>query len=140
MGRLYQNDLTGDLELAFFQDGEVHLAGDKASAPIYYDSAGCVFTLNALREKEILAVCDNEGSVRRGSSGPVIASCIDGQILGGNHSDNVLACYDGDMYGAAAAAIATVLKKGAGTGATQWLDGLHRVTNLIRFSKKDERR
>ena len=65
------------------------------------------------RGDNIIANCDISGNIRKGGGafGWVLAKCEDGIIFEGSDCrGRVLAYYDGDMFGAAAALVVMVLR------------------------------
>lgn len=115
MGRLYQQTVSGDMTIAYFEGGKVRSKKNAADTLICYNGIGQIYQHCAKNGDNAVANCDIGGNIRKGSatSGSVIVKCSDGVICEGSQpGGRVLAHFDGDMYGAAAAYVATVLKLG----------------------------
>ena len=106
MGRLFQKTTSGNKTLAYFENDKVKSVKDTAKWLAWYNNMGQIFTQAPFSEVAIIANCDLSGNIRRGSSayGFVVAKCEDGIIFEGSTTDGrILAHFDGDMFGAAAA-------------------------------------
>ena len=115
MGRLYQQTISGDMTLAYFEGGKVRSGNDAPNTIICYNGVGQIYQHYADSGDYSVANCDIGGNIRKGkaTSGSVIAKCADGAIYEGSQPDGrILAHFDGDMFGAAAAYVVTVLKLG----------------------------
>ena len=115
MGRLYQKTVSGERTLAYFESGRVRSGKKTTAIIIYYDGVGKIYQRFQDSDDYTVAYCDSGGSIRKdnGLFGSVYAKCEDGVIYKGSNAEGrVLAYFDGDMYGAAAAAAVTVLKLG----------------------------
>lgn len=110
MGRLYQKNVSGENTLAYFENGKVWIEKRPSDTIIHYDSTGRIFMSLPERTSCTIATCDNKGKIRKGRNGAQIANCEDGRLYEGHSRSAVLAWYDGDMYGAAAAAVVVVLR------------------------------
>lgn len=111
MGRLYQKTVSGEKSLAHFAGGRVRCGRHSGGAEICYNSIGQIYYDGLDHVHSIVATCDIGGNIYKGSgaAGSILAKCEDGKIYeSGSRRDKILAWYDGDMYGAAAAVI-TVL-------------------------------
>ena len=103
------------MKLAFFEGDLVSGVNNVNGVHISYNNAGQIFMSSLGEAKYIIAICDNRGNIRKGDAahGIVIAKCADGIVFEGSRpGGRILAYYDGDMYGAAAAAAITVLGLG----------------------------
>ena len=115
MGRLYQKNESGDSVIAVFESGRVKSGKKAADTNIYYNSIGQIYQRSSESGDHVVANCDIGGNIRKGSGihGAVLAFCQDGIIYEGNQPCNrILAFFDGDMYGAAAAVVIKVLGLG----------------------------
>jgi len=112
MGRLFQKTVTGNKTLAYFGNDKVKCRQDTAKWLAQYNNIGQIFMQTPLCEDAIIANCDISGNIRKGSSayGWILAKCEDGIVFEGDSADGkVLAHFEGDMYGAAAAVVVTLL-------------------------------
>jgi len=115
MGRLYQKTVAGEEILAFFENGTVRSREKTADKIISYNSDGQIYHCYQNSGDNTVAICDSGGNIRKcnGFFGSVIAKCKDGIIYEGSNAEGrILAYFDGDMYGAAAAVAVTVLRLG----------------------------
>ena len=115
MGRLFQKTDCGDVALAFFAGGRVRSGKGSADTLINYNGVGEIYQPLPGGGEHIVANCDSGGNIRKnsGSHSSAIAVCEDGVIFKGRQpGGRILAHFDGDMYGAAAAVVAVVLKMG----------------------------
>ena len=115
MGRLYRKTESGDSVIAYFENGRVMSRRETADININYNSIGQIYRHSQESGDHIVANCDIGGNIRKssGAHGAVLAFCQDGIIYEGNQPGNrILALFDGDMYGAAAAVVAKVLRLG----------------------------
>ena len=111
MGRLYQRTVSGNKTLAYFESDRVRGDNDTAKWLARYNNMGQIFITELFGENTIIANCDINGNIRKGSDiyGWVLAKCQDGIIFeGSNTGGRILAHFDGDMFGAAAA-VAVIL-------------------------------
>lgn len=108
MGRLYLKTVSGETTLAIFDSGQLRVPC-LAGTAVRYDCNGRIYDGGS---KQAIATCDTDGNIHKGagSGGTVLARCIDGKIYKGSAFKTVLAHYDGDMFGAAAAAMAVLSK------------------------------
>lgn len=103
MGQLYKKSVFGKKILAYFENGQVHDERNAGKVLAYYDNRGYIYKD---LDTAVVATCDINGNIYRGKGvqGAVLAKCEDGKIYkDGKRLKKVLAWYDGDMYGAAAA-------------------------------------
>jgi len=115
MGRLYQKTVSGDTVHAHFESGRVRSGKDTADTLINYNSIGQIYHRLPDGGDYIIANCDTDGNIRKGSGvhSSAVAICKDGLIFEGNQpGGRQLALFDGDMYGAAAAFAVVILKLG----------------------------
>jgi len=112
MGRLYQKTVSGEKAFAYFENGQVWSDENKTEVIINYNNSGQIYRRSPGNGDYGIASCDSGGNIRKsnGIQNYVIAKCEDGVIFEGNTvAGRILAYFDGDMYGAAAAVVATVL-------------------------------
>jgi len=106
MGRLYRRSISGEKTLATFENGRVQGENNASDMSISYNNVGQIFRPLPDGGVKAIANCDNSGCIRKGNSvfGFVVAKCEDGVTYEGSHSGGrIIAYYNGDMYGAAAA-------------------------------------
>ena len=115
MGRIYLKTMDGELTLAHFESDRVSSVKAETDAIANYNDIGQITQRQPNGADRAVANCDNSGNIRKGSGlhGAVLAVCEDGIVYEGSQpGGRVLAHFDGDMYGAAAAAAVTVLNLG----------------------------
>ena len=111
MGRLYQRTVSGSKTLAYFESDRVRGDSDTSKWLARYNNMGQIFITEPFDENVIIANCDINGNIRKGNDvyGWVLAKCEDGIVFEGSSTNGqVLARFDGDMFGAAAA-VAVIL-------------------------------
>lgn len=115
MGKLYMKTISGEDTLAYYDGGRVWCARYSTGTEVQY-KGGDIYYNEAGYGHHTIARCDSNGNIYEGNGtyGSILAKCKDGVIYeGGSDWNSQLAWYDGDMYGAAAAAAVTVLGLGA---------------------------
>lgn len=114
MGRLYIKTFSGEDTLAYYEDGQVRSSRYGTDTLVWYRD-GDIYISELDFGEHTIACCDSNGNIYAGNStyGSILAKCKNGVIYeGGSDWNTTLAWYDGDMYGAAAAAAVTLLSLG----------------------------
>lgn len=113
IGRLYQKTVSGKKTLAYFERDRVRSGRNAAECIAGYNNIGQISLCVSFNGDSVIANCDISGNIRKGGGlyGRVLAKCEDGIIFEGSDSKGkILAHFDGDMYGAAAALAVVVLQ------------------------------